>query len=326
MSEQTDEIVANNPSGSNASLENPPDRIPKRIHLKFDAHDGEVDAVHWCPMKYFFATGGADRIVKLWDVRLSKMKPCKKFVGSSAAINSIDFDLKGSLLLASCNDSASRLWTISDKKLRHTLTGHSKKVMAAKFLGDCSNVVTGSHDRTIKIWNLRRKACIKTFITASSCNDLVTTSNNIFISGHHDKKIRFWDDRHDAPTDEIALQSRVTSLDASKNGLYLLCCTRDDTIQMFDLRMHKIIKTFSNDNFKVFCDWSRIAFNRDDDLFAAGSSDGLVFIWNINGNLERILKGTSTAAVISVSWDPFNCSLASVDRAKSCTIWGGNKY
>lgn len=43
--------------------------------------------------------------------------------------------------------------------LQHTLTGHSGKVMAAKFLGEPSKVVTGSHDRTLKIWDLRSRAC-----------------------------------------------------------------------------------------------------------------------------------------------------------------------
>ena len=43
--------------------------------------------------------------------------------------------------------------------LQHTLTGHSGKVLAAKFLGEPQKVVSGSHDRTLKIWDLRNKAC-----------------------------------------------------------------------------------------------------------------------------------------------------------------------
>lgn len=42
---------------------------------------------------------------------------------------------------------------------QHTLTGHCAKVMAAKFMGEPSKVVTGSHDRTLKIYDLRIRAC-----------------------------------------------------------------------------------------------------------------------------------------------------------------------
>lgn len=44
------------------------DDIPNKVHLQFDAHDGEVNAVKWSPVERLVATGGADRKVKLWDV------------------------------------------------------------------------------------------------------------------------------------------------------------------------------------------------------------------------------------------------------------------
>jgi autophagy-related protein 16-1 len=91
--------------------------------------------------------------------------------------------------------------------------------MAAKFVGESQKIVTGSHDRTLKVWDLRSKACIETKFAGSSCNDLVTTdgSGSTIISGHFDKKIRFWDTRSaDCMSNEIQLQGKVTSLDLSK--------------------------------------------------------------------------------------------------------------
>lgn len=44
------------------------DGPPEGIEFKFDAHDGEVNAVRWSPVERVVATGGADRKVKLWDV------------------------------------------------------------------------------------------------------------------------------------------------------------------------------------------------------------------------------------------------------------------
>uniref|UniRef100_A0A336LMW7 CSON013240 protein n=1 Tax=Culicoides sonorensis TaxID=179676 RepID=A0A336LMW7_CULSO len=207
-------------------------------------------------------------------------------------------------------------------EIQHTLTGHSGKVMAAKFMGEPSKVVTGSHDRTLKVWDLRNKACIETKFAGSSCNDLVITdgSGSTIISGHFDKKIRFWDTRTDCSANDVVLNGKVTSLDLSKDYKYLLCCCRDDTIKLLDLRKNQIISSFSHDNFKVGCDWARVCFSPDSNKIAAGGADGNVYIWNVNGPLETTLKDHSSS-VTAVSWHPHYPVLASVDRAKKCIIW-----
>lgn len=120
--------------------------------------------------------------------------------------------------------------------------------MAAKFLGEPTKVVTGSHDRTLKIWDLKNRACTETKFAGSSCNDLVTAGTDVsgttIISGHYDKKIRFWDTRNDYTANEILLPGKITSLDLSKDCMYLLTCVRDDTIKLLDLRKNQILRTF----------------------------------------------------------------------------------
>lgn len=46
------------------------------------------------------------------------MEPRGTLVGSNAAINSVDFDSTGSMILATSNDYASRVWTVCDHRLR----------------------------------------------------------------------------------------------------------------------------------------------------------------------------------------------------------------
>lgn len=85
----------------------------------------------------------------------------------------------------------------------------------------------------------------ETKFAGSSCNDLVTTDSFSFISGHVDKKIRFWDVRTaDCTANDIPLQGKITSLDLSKDGKFLLSCVRDDTINLLDLRQNRIVRTF----------------------------------------------------------------------------------
>ena len=49
--------------------------------------------------------------------------------GSNAAVMSLDFDTTGTIILGASNDFASRVWTVEDCRLRHTLTG--------RFAGGC---------------------------------------------------------------------------------------------------------------------------------------------------------------------------------------------
>jgi len=118
-------------------------------------------------------------------------------------------------------------------------------VLAARFFRETTSVVTGSYDRTLRIWDLKTRACISTKFAGSSCNDLVTCDGVQIISGHFDKTIRFWDQRSETSHNEIVLQGKITSLDISRDQNSLLACVRDDTLVTLDLRMnHKIVAIY----------------------------------------------------------------------------------
>lgn len=65
---------------------------------------------------------------------------------------------------------------------------------------------------------------------------------------------------------------------------------RDDTLKIIDLRNNQILNTLSHDNYRVACDFARVAFNADSSHVAAGAMDGSIYIWNVNGALVSTLK------------------------------------
>ncbi|XP_053404630.1 autophagy-related protein 16-1-like [Mercenaria mercenaria] len=295
--------------------------LPTKAQCKLDAHEGEVNAVLWSPTGSLFATGGSDRKIKLWDYNGGQCTCKGTLLGSNAGITALEFDLDEEFVLGASNDYASRLWSLSDQRLRHTLTGHSGKVLTAKFLGDSTKVVTGSHDRTLKIWDLHTRACSKTIFAGSSCNDLVTLHASSIISGHFDKRVRFWDPRSDQTINEISLQGRITSLALSPDRATLMACTREDTLKVIDLRMNQVVYTLSADNFKVAFDYSRAVFSPDGSYAMAGSSDGTLYIWNIKkGKVERTLK-EHTHAIMACSWHPSGSVILSSEKQKKVVLW-----
>ncbi|XP_054650926.1 autophagy-related protein 16-1 isoform X2 [Dunckerocampus dactyliophorus] len=264
-------------------------RVPSTALHVFEAHDGEVNAVKFSPGSRVLATGGMDRRVKLWEVISGRCEPKGALTGSNAGITSIEFDSAGSYLLAASNDFASRIWTLDDYRLRHTLTGHSGKVLSARFLLDNARIVSGSYDRTLKLWDLRSKVCMKTVFTGSSCNDIVCTEQCV-MSGHFDKKVRFWDIRAESIVRELELLGRVTSLDLNHDRTDLLTCSRDDVVKIVDLRTNAVRQTFSAQGFKCGADWTRVTFSPDGNFVAGGSADGALYIWNVlTGKVDRTL-------------------------------------
>ncbi|CAH2040520.1 unnamed protein product, partial [Iphiclides podalirius] len=96
--------------------------LPTKVALRFDAHEGEVNAVKWSPTDRIVATGGADRKVKLWDVsKIGTVESRGALVGSNAGVMSVDFDSTGAFIVGASNDFASRVWTVADQRLRVTL-------------------------------------------------------------------------------------------------------------------------------------------------------------------------------------------------------------
>ncbi|XP_060799289.1 autophagy-related protein 16-1 isoform X2 [Neoarius graeffei] len=296
-------------------------RVPSTALHVFDAHDGEVNAVQFSPGSRQLATGGMDRRVKLWEVMAGRCEYKGALMGSNAGITSIEFDSTGSYLLAASNDFASRIWTVDDYRLRHTLTGHSGKVLSARFLLDNARIVSGSYDRTLKLWDLRSKVCMKTVFAGSSCNDIVCTEQCV-MSGHFDKKVRFWDIRAETTVCELELFGRVTSLDLNHDRTELLTCSRDDLVKIIDLRNNAVRQTFSAQGFKCGSDFTRVTFSPDGSYIAGGSADGVLYVWHVlTGKVERNLEKGHSSSINAVSWSPSGSYVLSVEKSSKAVLW-----
>ncbi|XP_067364341.1 protein Atg16l2-like isoform X4 [Channa argus] len=210
-------------------------RVPVRALQVLEAHEQGINAVRFSCSSDLLATGGTDRVIKLWEVRAGSMTHRTTLDGSTEGITCVEFDPTGSRVLAASYDKSALLWLLDDPVPKLTLTGHSRKVTAARFSSSFHRVVTGSADRTIRLWDLHRAACVQVAEVGSYCSDLVC-SENCIISGHYDSKIRMWDTRTMNCLQEFPAQGKVTSLDISAEHRQLLSCCRDDCLQLVDLR------------------------------------------------------------------------------------------
>jgi WD40 repeat protein len=63
-----------------------------RSIFTFNSHEGEVNAIKFHKSGKYFATGGGDRKIKLWEYKDNKCELISNLIGSNASIASIDID------------------------------------------------------------------------------------------------------------------------------------------------------------------------------------------------------------------------------------------
>lgn len=131
----------------------------------------------------FLITGSQDQTIKRWDVpRSSKEKDGKK--GSPRAvytrkahdkdINAISVNHTGQLFASASQDRTVKIWAVEDGSTIGVLRGHKRGVWAVAFSPQGANVrvggttssrgwvITGSGDKTLRVWSLSDYSCVLT--------------------------------------------------------------------------------------------------------------------------------------------------------------------
>ncbi|KAG7479720.1 autophagy-related protein 16-2-like isoform X1 [Solea senegalensis] len=296
-------------------------RVPARALQVLEAHEESINTVRFSSSSDMVATGGTDKVIKLWDIQAGLLTHRATLDGSTEGITCVEFDPVGSRVLAASYDRSALLWRLDDSVPKLTLTGHTRKVTAARFSGLLHQVVTGSADGTIRVWDLHRAACVQVVEVSSYCSDLVCAENCI-ISGHYDSKIRVWDSRAVSCVQELPSQGKVTSLDLSCDHRQLLSCCRDNCLQLVDLRRWSERVCFRAEGFTCGSDSTKAVISPDGCFVVAGSADGAVYIWNVStGDLETRLPDKHSSSISAVSWSLSGKYVVSVDKSRRAVLW-----
>lgn len=138
-----------------------------------------VAAKGYTPPKFLF-TGSQDRTVKRWKVPASGKKARAVYTRKAhdKDINAIDVSPDDELFASASQDRTVKIWSVEEGEVLGTLRGHKRGVWTVKFapstitaavVGGIEGakggrmVVTGSGDKTVKLWSLTDYSCLKTF-------------------------------------------------------------------------------------------------------------------------------------------------------------------
>ena len=204
--------------------------------------------------------------------------------------------------------------------IAHNLNGHSSYVNTLAISPDGQTLVSGSADKTIKIWNLSTGQEIRTLTGHSNpVNTLAISSDwQTLVSGSADKTIKIWNLSTGQEIRSITGNfSYVNALAISPDGQTLVSGNADKAINIWNLSTGQEIRTLIGHSSYVDC----LVISPDGQTLVSGSADKTIKIWNLSTGKEiRTLIGHSSW-VKSLAISPDGQTLLSGSADKTIKIW-----
>ncbi|MCA2681312.1 MAG: hypothetical protein IM482_17470, partial [Microcystis sp. M043S2] len=174
---------------------------------------------------------------------------------------------------------------LNRKSERNRLEGHDNSVLSVNFSPDGKTLVSGSDDKTIKLWNVETGKEIRTLYGHDNSVTSVNFSpdGKTLVSGSDDNTIKLWNVETGQEIRTLyGHDSYVSSVNFSPDGKTLVSGSYDKTIKLWDVETGQEIRTlYGHDNFVY-----SVNFSPDGKTLVSGSNDKTIKLWNVETGQE----------------------------------------
>lgn len=322
-------------SSSNMSLVPTPQRkivtIPKpkwhppwKLYRVISGHLGWVRCVAVEPGNEWFATGSADRVIKIWELATGKLKV--SLTGHVSSVRGLAVSLRQPYLFSCGEDRQVKCWDLEYNKVVRHYHGHLSAVYSLALHPALDILVTAGRDATARVWDMRTKANIHTLTghTNTVASVITQIPDPQVITGSHDCTIRLWD--------LVAGKSMATLTHHKKSvrsvifhsDLYSFASASPDNIKQWKCPEGKFIQNLVGHNSIINC----LAVNNDD-VLVSGADNGTMYFWDwkTGYNFQRLQAPVqpgsmdSEAGIFAMTFDQSGSRLITTEADKTVKIY-----
>jgi WD40 repeat protein len=249
-------------------------------------HIGEITSLEFGGLGTRLVTGGADRLVRIWNARTGKL--VHEFTGHRGRVLDVAIDRAQKLVVSTSTDATGRVWNVETGILEATLLGHTNFVRTVELSRDGLDVVTSGDDGTARTWTVAgSRLATLTGHVGPLVDARFSPDGFSVLTGGEDGTIRLWDadtrpalvrtdedPPHPASTTATGPGGRVTA-------------TADGNIVRLDRGSGAEVELTGHE-----APVSSVAFTPDGARLVTAGRDAAVVLWDVeSGRALRVLRG-----------------------------------
>ncbi|GAA5918367.1 hypothetical protein JCM1841_002190 [Sporobolomyces salmonicolor] len=200
------------------------------------------------------------------------------------------------------------------------LEGHEDSVYCVQF--DEKKVISGSRDKTIRIWDLASGTTTRTLTGHEGSVLCLQYDDQVLISGSSDSRILVWDLVGEEGTGRGKYEVKMSLvghamgvLDLCFDDKWIVSCSKDTTTRVWNRQTGELYRTLSGHRGPV----NAVALRSDQVITASG--DALMKLWDLHtGQTLRTFTGHSRG-LACVSWAPSGREFVSGGNDKVIKLW-----